>query len=899
MFRRKHRTTHQPAYTGVNNPPPPTNAPNNHARAAALAIGNNNATTKPMGVTRSPSMQYNIVPRTNSTHTKAPSKNHLLNRQQQQQQHHPLSPPVTQYQSSGSLLKRGSTISGSSSDDFHNFAGNTGASGPILLDSNTVDDSFTDSYFEEVNDANRRDLHDLRLAHKPTTSTKTSQKKKAVGGSLRAGSIRTGSLGSASGINNNTSNGGDPPGTVKMVKKYVPTPSGIKVIEVPEATLKKEMARSNSIRSGLNVSRAGSLTLRKSSQGSLNGSRIPRSGSMGSIGAYTPSSRVSSLVKQAPTSLPPMTELSGLEGSTETQEKEYHDLQQQIDHEKKLAHELAKKKKEYEHFKALRLQMQKDLEVLREELTSSPEANNYQPNLNPNSTDPVLTDPVINMKEDQYLDHKTVPTTSTSLEYTLNPTMDPKSIHIIPDGSDHTGGGTDETLQATSNDAHLYIHESPFASRDQLDEIKVIEQFEDSKEENVLEVPDITFDNSYYEGHEHDDDDDDEDLKPKFQDSPEVIEEPLSTQFSNDTLPDHLGAPPQLVAEENASSAHSLTSAESYESPHRTKKPMKSAMKSSSSLNKGNKEFTKAKQTAAHEAYLSLTTAENTRLNSKLSANQLSPTKGMVPGTAAAAAGGGSPVTTPKRMPLSLRKSQVSAQQQQQQQMVKSLRPQASEHGHGPYPPPSGRTLRKQSPHPHPTYVQPMPPHPALMPNYKSSSKVRAAELYEKANLRPISVQQPLERKSSYSKLPEKQRPMSMAAQSSSHPHHHEAQPLSRVSSQATTVQRATKPPVRQHRTTLRSSSAQVGGPLPVQYGSRFNDSDGEDMPSTSKPGFNSRFHDSDDDLPLSSPQQDHHNNYHNHYNEIQDVSFDSKTSKNTKEKKKFGGKLRKLFGKH
>lgn len=766
-----------------------------------------------------------------------------------------LSPPTTQYQSSGSLLKRGSTISGSP-DDFQNFAGNTGASGPTLL--HTADDSFTDSYFEEVNDANRREMHDLRLQH--LSQKANAPIKKTVNGT------RAASLG-ASAVN--------APQAVKMVKKYVPTPNGIKVIEVPEATIKKEMARSNSIRSGLNVSRAGSLTLRKSSQGSLN-SRVPRSGSMGSVGGYTPSSRVSSLIKQAPPLLPAMTEQSGLEGSTDTQEKEFHDLQIQIEHEKKLAQELAKKKKEYEQYKVQRLQMQRDLEVLREELSSPIESKTDMYSglqLNTNQADPVLTDSVADHNQQHLDDHydNIKAATSASLEYTLNPTMDPKSMHI-PDGHP---GSTDETLQASSDNAHLYIHESPFASRDQLDEIRLIEQYDGSKEENVLEVPDITFDTSSYEDL---DNENDHNLKPTFQESPEVIEEPISTQFSNDAVlsdGEHLGAPPHLIPE-NAST-HSLTSGESYESPHRTKKPMKSAMKSSSSLNKAGKDphYAKAKQTAAHEAYLSLTTAENTRLNSKLSANQLSPTMAMP----------ASPSTTPKRMPLSLRKSQVISQQQQQQQMVKSLRPQSTEPGR--YPTPNSaagpRTLRKQTPH---TYVQPMPPHPALMPNYKSPSKIRAAELYEKANLRPTSIQQPLERKSSFTKLPDKSsRPMSLPPGQQGQQIHIPPS-LSRVSSQAT-VQHTAKPAARQPRTTLRTSHA--GGPLPVLYGSRLNDSDGEDIPF--KSGFSSRFHDSDDDLPARVlPQQ-----------EVQDVSFDSKTSKSTaggKEKKKFG-KLRKLFGKH
>ena len=36
---------------------------------------------------------------------------------------------------------------------------------------------------------------------------------------------------------------------VKMVKKYIPTPNGIKIVEVPESNLAQEISRNNSIRS--------------------------------------------------------------------------------------------------------------------------------------------------------------------------------------------------------------------------------------------------------------------------------------------------------------------------------------------------------------------------------------------------------------------------------------------------------------------------------------------------------------------------------------------------------------------------------------------------------------------------------------------------------------------------
>lgn len=648
------------------------------------------------------------------------------------------------------------------------------------------------------------------------------------------------------------------PPAPKMVKKYIPTPNGIKVIEVPEATMKQEIARLNSmrlnsIRLGLTAGRTGLL-----------GRAPPRSLSLTSANhaRRVPSQRLSSLVTS-----PKIDESA-----------EFDDVQQQIEHERQLARDLEKKRKEYEQLKALRAENERkmrELAALEEEsarllpvlengnstLTQTVPGSLPVPDPLPDADSaveseedvpiapvPFLVDEMDEkkLKVDGLDSHEQVKRLDDvqSSDYSLDvPSFtSPPPRGDFPSEAVQKFGEVDETVHATAGSDEYGIEEVP---QDEFDTPNLAQQLRPVFDPVPAEIQGSS--------------------SPLFDPVPEIIGEQSDYAQLSEPLGEDNSAlsPPENVA----SSIRSMSSADSKS------KPIKSAMKNSKSFYASS---AASQESPAHQAYLSLTTAENTRLNSKLSSTQLVDGNGRaVSPEPPRPAPPKSPNTQQKRMSQSLRK-QPSAPVQGTL-AGRSLRA-SSDASQTRAPGMSSRTFK----------VQPAPiaPHPALQPNYQSPSKLKAAELYAKANSRPNSVFHP-QRKSSFSKDGEHGKPEETQPQRG--PRTMRPQSYAPKSSTAASP---SKPAAHQ------PQSGGFGG-----FKSRLADSDDEDShaPSHSAAGngfagFRSRFNDSDDNLPSSSAPEAHlalvkDTQIHS----LRDNKKDKKAAKEEKpKKKKF---LKKLFG--
>lgn len=795
MFRRK--TRNSTAYTGVGQSSPAAKQPNNNAMAAALTIGHNLKETQPLKYnnTRTPSIQRApAAPR---------SQGSLLKRSPSLQSNLP--------QARATSTPR-SSISGTS----HN---------PLVAKQRgsveySVDDSFNDSVLEEMGHeadahySNRAQMSDLRIHHTP------------------AGAVPRGSAQSAATAATTP---------VKMVKRYVPTANGIQVVEVPEALMKQAIARSNSMRSGMLISRLGSLTGQ------------PRTGSLYLL-ARRPKQppakkqllRLSSLLQDS--SITEDVESESRAAAADAKIAQDHELaaiKRQIEQERQMARDLEAKRAEYEQLRALRLENERrmgELKVLEEAERSR-------------STTPSVMSPPpeLNHPETPRRDGFSTPSKSAgseSLRHVAAANLAAVPVTKVDVGITESGTLVSDVglpqITILSEESDVPIKPVPFLV-DEVDEKKLDNaQLPDSMvaseaaargelvepdhsngvdEFGIEEVPNDT-DSPSLAHH----------LRPVFDPVvDEVPEQPLAKDiddFSNGVLPrPNVAESIQLILSLDSKS-----------------KPIKSAMKNSrvsySALASSDLPAATASN-PAHQAYLLLTTAENTRLNSKLSAQQLgdelrpSPPKSPIP---------------QKRLSQATLRKQPSTSAAPGGLALRSLRPrstsdvmQPSANGGM-----SSRTFKTQP--------QPIAPHPALQPDYQSPSKLKAAELYARANKRPHSQFQPLQRKSSFSKAGADDQP----------------------------------PQQRTTRTTLRS-------PQPVHpehgrqtsdvsYNSRLADSDAEPVSLSHK--FSSRFADSDDDLPasgvsLSQPAQ--------LTPTLRKPAADAKETGKPK-KKKF---LRKLFGKN
>ncbi|KAM3124986.1 hypothetical protein CJJ07_000459 [Candidozyma auris] len=638
---------------------------------------------------------------------------------------HPQKPPPVAH--SGSLLKRSPSLQsnsihssqhvrrGSSSSDRHSFTPRVEYS---------IDDSFTDSQLEEMGreaDAhysNRAQLRDLKLSHSP------------------------------------------PQPEVKMVKKYVPTPNGIKVVEVPETTMKQAIARSNSMRTGLSISRSGSMT------GSRNNS-LSRAAGGSRSGSLTgaPSRRVAN--KRSSLAVSKIDESAELEQTDTNGDVSAADLRRQIEEEKQLAIKLEKQREEFEQLKQLRLQNERqraELQRLQEEEETYSRSPSRQasplpeesatPSIGANINAPHPVKPIGALAESTPLDEEPPQAQSTDdEEVPIQPVpfaVDEfeqkkvgKATEQIPTREDedvtstYSLDGESMTHAVTADDANAdeviqsYASMEPPSIKPQEDEFGIVEvpnesnsptlaqqmksKLQESKDD-ALRLPATDGDSASIS----------ESATPKFDPKPEIIDDELR--------PDTFAHPPGGIAA-------SIKSGSSSDS-----RPIKSAMKNSKSSYSMNNN-SNANVSPAQQAYISLTTAENTRLNSKLSSGQLAGNDNLSPQNHHPGPPR-SPVNAQKFAATTLRKSAQAPQQHQGGLSERSLRPRTfSDASNRQYTGGgmSNRTFKTNQP-------QGLPPHPYTGPNYQSPAKVKAAELFAKANNRPASVLQPLKRESSFSK---------------------------------------------------------------------------------------------------------------------------------------------------
>lgn len=509
-------------------------------------------------------------------------------------------------------------------NQFRDFSG-SGTHPDDLKLSYDIDDTMNDSYMDEITDETSRHYNnhdtvkDLKLQHTPNKNVTKRN--------------------SYSGMNNQ----------VKMVKKYVPTPNGIKVIEVPEVNMQKEISRNNSIRSGANIPRTNSIN-------SLSAPRTAR---------RQPSSRLSSLVKS-----PPL-----VEEEPKPDHTAYDLLQKKIDEEKEFQRKLEAKRLEYEELKRKRLVDEHQLKQMEQEMNNDMskfarvddsmvidskdmlslnsinedqelEAENvkglgidesYKPEalskpiLNDVSTldtenDNTFISPV-STKDTESSDY---PESSVQVDMDQGNTVDHVAITVVDPPAETGSAPVDE---APSVLAPVLPLDDPAESVDSIDETDAaidpakikVDELEGKKLNTTGDETSLLDDNTIGKA---DDDfgieevalgpDDTPNLNksgPTFDTVPSII----TDNGGENSINGETGLKAPAPFSQTGSSGSSIHSDHSG-SPSRGKVPMKSAMKNSSSFYNKNNQPTK---NAAQEAYLSLATAENTRLNSKLSAPQL------------------------------------------------------------------------------------------------------------------------------------------------------------------------------------------------------------------------------------------------------------------------------------
>lgn len=676
---------------------------------------------------------------------------------------------------------------------------------------------------------------------------------------------------------------------VKMVKKYIPTPTGIKIVEVPETNFAKEVARSNSLRSGPNMYRSGSLNSLSQNR------RIPRLLSLTGkpqqkSSAVRQSLRLSSLQgAKGMSSMVEEEEAVDTADDVKDHQKKLEALQKQIDNEKKMARELEEKKSEFERLKAERLRREQAiLDLDQNKDTSTPQEAPTQPVESDEEEDVPIVEPPFAVDElaKRELRKSSSPILRPDLgtvDDTLEDNLSETSIYeaeVIPDASIDANAVTVDELdkKIAVDETSALDHEQSFSTLDPATgaELGIINHYAPSPEfggetelVSVPDLPDPLLDASM--------------LKPQFDPSPEYIDSDDSKNIA-DLL--HLPPPINNVSSSNSS----VRSGGTFDSPSPHKsalKPKKSAIKNSNSFYNSSLQSAPRTQNPAREAYLSLTTAENTRLNSKLSSSQL--------GDALAVNGFDShhyPTAnnSAKRQSVSRKPPQQPLQQPPQPQghqqggvmAHKTLRPNSDVFHHGQHQQHaqaagaggmSNRSLRDRN-----SYVAPMAPHPALQPNYQSPSKQRAAELYAKASSRPISqFRPPNTKKSSFDKESEG------ANGSGQLPKVSRTTLRDNTSAQQAQPQPPTVPQSDANAHKI-LSSPESESPTRHRFTSRFADSDDEDAPHVA--AYSAAENHPVEKAPAPAPV----------VSERHTLRQPKEEEKPPKGKKKFG-KLRKLFG--
>lgn len=697
---------------------------------------------------------------------------------------------------------------------------------------------------------------------------------------------------------------------VKMIKKYIPTPNGIQIVEVPESSFKQEIARSNSMRSGLSV-RSGLLTKtqRAPSLNSASGHRLK----LQTHARKGPGLRLSSFTNEPSIAEEPDL-LADNREETIRRLKEASNLKSEIEREKQRARDLEKQKLEYEQLESLRAQndkMYRELQTLKEKELSPPQTSQSVYSESPSGTiDPKLVNYTEATHPDHFIDF-------SALADQAEDGDDEADVPIVP-----VPHAVDEVdlKRALNGYSALGNRDSFVSSAYTLDDVSSQEHPTITSELEVLE--------SYEHGHHDLDEGRDFGIEEVAVDSfhspilnkeSQPVFDPLSAQLTGETgertvlptfdpVPEVIGG---TVASLNVAS--SIRSVSSLDSKSR---PIKSAMKNSKV------KYTTAKPAVvspAEQAYLSLTTAENTRLNSKLSASQLNEEDSKPLPTANPTVKSPVPsnTSTPqKRMSQSLRKQPSLTSPSPGGMSTRPVRPRRhsdiptgkgpessknSQYGGGM----SSRLFRNEPP-------KPIAQHPALSPNYESPSKKKAAALYAKANMRPISHFEPsLRRKSSFSRETEDQHENSvLQSPKPTQPHMKSLRtssnrvPTISVVEPTRTIAKsgpsavAALTPGKVPSSTMKPKETAESFATPAKFTSKILDSDDEDggvpIRSSARP---SRFADSDDEAPSKMQTQTLREATIKPVRDSKIPTMLRKEEAPKEEKKKKKNRLKKLFG--
>ncbi|CCE83587.1 Piso0_004168 [Millerozyma farinosa CBS 7064] len=578
MFSRRKKTSHNTAYTGVNHAQSAYNQPNNNALAAALTIGENmkgGPTSNANGPRRSMSMN-NM------------NKQYVLNA------HDGRSGSITSSRSSRNIsgLRHGSLRSN------QNALSTPPRSSSRQL--HTIDDAFLEedehndvSFSSEDHNRRRRaELNDLRLS-RPLSPPSSSY----------------------------SNSSGPTPGPQRMVKKYIPTPTGIKIIDVPEEKFQKEVARANSIRSTNAFSRSNSLR---------NINRIPHSHSRSQSLNSTSHFRPKNVTVKAP-ELDTMKE----DANEEIKQSELDKLEQELLQMREKSDDLELKLKRLQDAKKNKLK-EKNNETLNGAVDGNKsinaignEAHDSQASENGDLNESDVVDNEAEYRK-PHIDGHALSDHETDEESKLDEASlsDTLEDEVITDASiDASRIKVDEVegkKKLKSDEKSPYSNST--TTHDDMkttsgEELRIISQYSESKDnlkssvlandkDEILadsEIADKSPEKNSLAKH----------LRPKFDNNPEIIDDSLTKSFQK---PATLQVPGSNKTSSNSSIRSSQSSDAGKLSPS-PKRPVKSAMKNSSSFhsssNSGNY------KNPAQEAYISLTTAENTRLNSKLSSSQL------------------------------------------------------------------------------------------------------------------------------------------------------------------------------------------------------------------------------------------------------------------------------------
>lgn len=586
------------------------------------------------------------------------------------------------------------------------------------------------------------------------------------------------------------------PAPVKMVKRYIPTTTGVKVVEVPESLLKLQIERSNSIRANMNLLRLNLIqgaprkpSLRALSLTSLSyvNYKVTRSPSMlntklpqrqplkagapagarpganaakrqlapvppphttttttpnrtsapaRKAGAATTTTTTTTTagrtlkkgaLQVAPTPSPRAVE----EPTTPTptvsdSERKLAQIRQQVEHEKELQRQIEAAQREYDQLKLQRLHREEVLELFLEEDEEDDEAA-----ATTTAAAAVVAPRAPELSQaDVTFDYDTTVPDSPEEEIIT----ETRHVEVIP-------APQVIPVPAAANVPSIDVFPEPSVDHDDHPEVVSEESLRETahapEPEGLAKL-----------------------LRPAF------AQQPLQTLLTLlVTIPGtpaevddirQLGVPGATGAATGGSLRLLLRLVDLGE----PRKPMKLALKNLNSLYTLGSQALGPRALAAQLAYLSLETAENTRLNMKLSQSDLS--DGLDPHRLQERLPSRSPqppLAAERRQLTTLRQQDPHTAHLQQQQGQPGQRHRPQSYAAPQQTKMSNRSLRQlthgmpshQQQQQQQAYVAPIAPHPALQPGYQLPLKIKAQQLYAKAQARPMSQFAPV-RKSLYLK---------------------------------------------------------------------------------------------------------------------------------------------------